>query len=55
MDTLTTLLIVIPVLILFRCYLLIVDGIGASVRDKFGAYLAHKSNQRKFLTCIKKS
>jgi len=49
MDTLTTLLIVIPVLILFRCYLLIVDGIGALVRDKFGAYLAHKSNQRKVL------
>lgn len=43
MDTLTTLLIVIPALILFRCYLLIVDGIGTSVSVKFRAYLAHNS------------
>lgn len=47
MDTLTTVLIAIPVLILFRCYLLIIDAVGQSVSDKLTAHRTHKSNQRK--------
>lgn len=47
MDTLTTVIIAIPVLILFRCYLLIVDAVGQSVSAILTAHRTHKSNQRK--------
>lgn len=47
MDTLTTVIIAIPVLILFRCYLLMVDAIGQSISDKLTAHRTHKSNQKK--------